>query len=198
MGKVVIDMSISLDGYITGPNDSFKQPLGEKGEVLHDWLFSGDQASQVNEFFKLSEANRVVHDKSQKNAGAMIVGRGMYDAVNGWEGSHPNIGVPVFVVTHREPEEVPQGTTPFTFVLDGVVSAVKKAKAISGGKEIGVAGASIAQQCLKADLVDEVFLHIVPVILGKGKRLFKEFTSLEIVEVIDAPDVTHIRYKIIQ
>ena len=198
MGKVVIDMSISLDGYITGPNDSFKQPLGEKGEVLHDWLFSGDQASQVNEFFKLSEANRVVHDKSQKNAGAMIVGRGMYDAVNGWEGSHPNIGVPVFVVTHREPEEVPQGTTPFTFVLDGVVSAVKKAKAISGGKEIGVAGASIAQQCLKADLVDEVFLHIVPVILGKGKRLFKEFTSLEIVEVIDAPDVTHIRYKINQ
>src|SRR5699024_10288364 len=184
-------------GYITGPNDSFKQPLGEKGEVLHDWLFSGDQASQVNEFFKLSEANRVVHDKSQKNAGAMIVGRGMYDAVNGWEGSHPNIGVPVFVVTHREPEEVPQGTTPFTFVLDGVVSAVKKAKAISGGKEIGVAGASISQQCLKAGLVDEIFLHIVPVILGKGKRLFAELTSLEIVEVINASDVTHIRYKVI-
>ena len=198
MGKVVIDMSISLDGFITGPNDNPKQPLGENAEVLHNWLFSGDQVSQVNDFFKLSKVNRAVLDKSLINAGAMIVGRGTYDIVNGWGGSHPNKGVPVFIVTHREPETIPEGTTPFTFVSDGVVSAVKKAKAVSGNKEIGIAGASVSQQCLKAGLVDEIFLHIVPVILGKGKRLFKELTSLEIVEVINASDVTHIRYKVIQ
>ena len=197
MAKVVIDMSISLDGFIAGPNDNSKQPLGENGGVLHNWLFSGDQVSKVNEFFKLSEANRLVHDKSLINAGAMIVGRGTYDVVNGWGGSHPNKGVPVFVVTHKVPETIPEGTTPFTFVSDGVVSAVKKAKSVSGNKEIGVAGASVSQQCLKAGLVDEIFLHIVPVILGKGKRLFAELTSLEIVEVINASDVTHIRYKVI-
>lgn len=198
MGKVVIDMSISLDGFITGPNDNPEQPLGENAEVLHNWLFSGDQVGQVNDFFKLSKVNRAVLDKSLINAGAMIVGRRTYDIVNGWGGSHPNKGVPVFVVTHREPETIPEGMTPFMFVSDGVVSAVKKAKAVSGNKEIGIAGASVSQQCLKAGLVDEIFLHIVPVILGKGKRLFKELTPLEIVEVINASDVTHIRYKVIQ
>src|SRR5699024_4800231 len=97
-------------------------------------------------------------------------GRGTYDIVNGWGGSHPNKGVPVFVVTHKVPETIPEGTTSFTFVSDGVVSAVKKAKSVSANKEIGVAGTSVSQQCLKADLVDEIFLHIVLVILGKGKR----------------------------
>ena len=197
MGKVVIDMSISLDGFITGPNDNPKQPLGENAEVLHNWLFSGDQVSQVNDFFKLSKVNRAVLDESLINAGAMIVGRGTYDIVNGWGGSHPNKGVPVFVVTNNHPESVPQGTTPFTFVSDGVASAVAKAKEIAGDKEIGVAGASVSEQCLDAGLVDELFLHIVPVILGKGKRFFKAFIPLEIMEVINASDVTHIRYKVI-
>src|SRR5699024_12064713 len=173
------------------------QPLGENAATLDNWLFSGDQVSHVNEFFKLSEINREVLDTSQKNAGAMIVGRGTYDIVNGWGGSHPNKGVPVFVVTHNHPKSVPQGTTPFTFVSDGVASAVAKAKEISGDKEIGVAGASVSEQCLNAGLVDELFLHIVPVIVGKGKRFFKAPTPLEIMEVINAPDVTHIRYKVI-
>lgn len=197
MGKVVIDMSISLDGFIAGENDSPEQPLGENAGILHDWLFSGNYVSRVNEFFKLSKINRDVLDASQKNAGAMIVGRRTYDIVNGWEGSHPNIGVPVFVVTHNDPESVPQGTTPFTFISDGVVSAIEKAKKVSGSKEVGVAGASISHQCMKAGLVDEIFLHIVPVILGKGKRFFDEFTPLEIIEVINSSDVTHIRYKVI-
>src|SRR5699024_8761934 len=162
MAKVVIDMSISLDGFISGPNDNPKQPLVEKAEILYNWLFSRDPVSQVNDFFKLSKEIRAVFDKSLINAGVMIVGRGTYDIVNGWGGSHPNKGVPVFVVTHREPETIPEGMTPFTFVSDGVVSAVKKAKAVSGNKEIGIAGASVSQQCLKAGLVDEIFLHIVP------------------------------------
>src|SRR5699024_7302489 len=197
MGIVVIDMSISLDGFIAGEDDSPKLPLGGNAAVLHDWLFSGDKVSHVNEFFKLSEINREVLDASQKNAGAMIVGRGTYDIVNGWGGSHPNKGVPVFVVTHNHPESVPQGTTPFTFVSDGVVSAVEKAKEVAGDKEIGVAGASVLEQCLVAGLVDELFFHIVPVILGKGKRFFKTFIPLEIIEVINTADVTHIRYKVI-
>src|SRR5699024_2556934 len=134
---------------------------------------------------------------SQKNAGAMIVGRGTYDIVNGWGGSHPNKGVPVFVVTHNHPESVPQRTTPFTYVSDGVVSAVAKAKEVAGDKEIGVSGASVSERWLDAGIVDELFLHIVPVILGKGKQFFKAFTPLEIIEVIHASDVTHIRYKVI-
>src|SRR5699024_4050643 len=116
MGKVVIDMSISLDGFIAGENDSPEQPLGENAEILHDWLFSGDQVSLVNEFFKLSEINREVLDASQKNAGAMIVGRGTYDIVNGWVGSHPNKGVPVVDVNNNHPESVPKGSTPFTLL----------------------------------------------------------------------------------
>src|SRR5699024_1531655 len=106
-------------------------------------------------------------------------------------------GVPVFVVTHNHPELVPQGTTPFTFVSDGVASAVAKAKEVAGNKEIGLAGASVSEQCLNAGLVDELFLHIVPVILGKGKRFFKAFTPLEIIEVINTSNVTHIRYRVI-
>src|SRR5690625_1054381 len=148
MGKVVVDMSISLDGFIAGENDSSEQPLGEGAAILHDWLFSGNQAS------------------------------------------HPDKGVPVFVVTHKRPQSVPQGTIPFTFVTDGVTSAVEKAKEVAGNKEIGIAGANVSKQCLDAGLVDELFLHIVPVILGKGKRLFKVLTPLEIIEVINAPDVT--------
>src|SRR5699024_2230497 len=140
-------MSISLAGFIAGPNDNSKQPLGENAGVLHNRLYSVDQVSKVNEFFKISEARRIVHDKDLINAGAIIVGRGTYDIVNGWGGSHPNKGVPVFVVTHKVPETIPEGTTPFTFVSDGVVSAVKKAKSVSGNKEIGVAGASVSQQC---------------------------------------------------
>src|SRR5699024_8884460 len=124
MAKVVIYMSILLDGFIAGPTDNSKQPLGENGRLLHNWLISGDQANKLNVFFKLSDANRLVYDTSLINAGAMIVGRGTYDVVNGWGGSHPNKGVPVFVVTHKVPETIPEGTTPFTFVSDGVVSAV--------------------------------------------------------------------------
>ncbi|WP_245804745.1 dihydrofolate reductase family protein [Halobacillus hunanensis] len=182
MGKVVIDMSISLDGFITGQNDNPKQPLGD-AEVLHNWLFSGDQASQVNEFFKLSEVNRVVYDKSLNNAGAMIVGRGTYDIVNGWGGSHPNKGVPVFVVTNRDPETVPQGTTPFTFVSDGVASAVKKAKAVSGDKEIGVAGASVSQQCLKAGLVDEIFCILFLLFWEKESDSLKNLHHLKLLKL---------------
>src|SRR5699024_4126992 len=106
MGKVVIDMSISLDGFIAGPIGNSMQPFGENAGDLHHWLFSVEQVSEVNEFFKLSEANRLVHDKSLIDAGAMIVGRGTYDIVNGWRGSHPNKGVPVFVVTHKVPETI--------------------------------------------------------------------------------------------
>src|SRR5699024_11636608 len=104
MGKVVIDMSISLDRFIAGENDNPKQPLGENAEILHDWLFSGDQVSHVNEFFKLSEINREVLDASQKNAGAMIVGRRTYDIINRCGDRHPNKVFPVIVVTHNLPE----------------------------------------------------------------------------------------------
>src|SRR5699024_7809848 len=191
MGKVVIDMSISLDGFIAGPNDNSKQPLGENAGVLHNWLFSGDQVSKVNEFFKLSEANRLVHDKSLINAGAIIVGRGTYDIVNGWGGSHPNKGVPVFVVTHKVPETIPEGTTPFTRVVDGVVPAVNKAKSVPGPKQIGVAGATVSHQCLTAGRVDDAALPSAPVRLGNGKRRFAEFTPVEPVGVRNASDVGH-------
>ena len=152
--------------------------LTEKWESLElFWLFSGEFASKYNGFFKLSDASREVFDASIEMTGDIVVGRLTYDAVEGWGGSHPVRGVPVFVVTHDIPEKAPEGTTPFTFVTDGVESAIEQAKAAAGGKHIGVAGARIVQQCLQAGLLDEIHLHLVPVLLGNGIRLFEHFGS---------------------
>ncbi|QQK74867.1 dihydrofolate reductase [Salicibibacter cibarius] len=203
MGKVVVYMSMSLDGFIAGPNDSIAQPLGEGGSVLHEWLFDGNIASKHNDFFQLlSRKSRGVFDESFETAGAIVVGRRTYDVVGGWGGNHPIHGVPVFVLTHHIPSPTPNGSTSFTFVTDGIESAIEQANAAADDKNVSVGGAHIVQQCINAGLLDEIHVHLVPVLLGSGIRLFDlsgdDSVRLEKTRVIESPDVTHLTFRIIK
>jgi dihydrofolate reductase len=201
MGKVILDISMSLDGFITGPNDNGKQPLGEGGMAIQNWLFSGDQPSRYNDFFRLSGTNREVFDSPIPNTGAMIVGRRTFDIVNGWEGSHPIQGVPIFVVTHKPPVSYKEENTKFTFVTDGIESAVKQAKEAANGKNISIGTASIAGQCIRAGMLDEMYLHVSPILIGNGIRLFDhigaEQIKLESQQVTDGTEVTHLKYRVL-
>jgi len=201
MGKVILDISVSLDGFITGPNDNRKQPLGEGGMAIQNWLFSGDQPSRYNDFFRLSSTNREVFDSSIPNTGAMIVGRRTFDIVNGWEGSHPIQGVPIIVVTHEVPESYIKGNTRFIFATDGIENAVKQAKDAANGKNVSIGTASIAGQCIKAGILDEMHLHVAPILMGNGIRLFEHIGTnqikLESQQVTDGTDVTHLKYKLV-
>lgn len=201
MSKVILDISMSLDGFIAGSNDNQRQPLGDGGETIQSWLFSGDQPSRYNEFFKLSSTNRAVFDDPIPTTGAMIVGRRTFDIVNGWGGSHPIQGVPIFVVTHQTPETYLEHNTSFTFVTDGIESAVQQAKKAANGKNISIGTASIAQQCIRAGLLDEMHLHVAPILLGNGIRLFNQLGAdpikLESEKVVDGSDVVHLRYRLL-
>src|SRR5690625_202599 len=201
MSKVILDISMSLDGFITGSNDDQKQPLGDGGEAIQSWLFSGDQSSYYNDFFKLSSINREVFDESIPTTGAMIVGRRTFDIVNGWGGSHPIQGVPIFVVTHEAPKTYLEGDTRFTFVTDGIESAVRQAKEVSNGKNVSIGTASIGKQCIQAQLLDEMHLHVAPILLGKGIRLFDQIGTklikLESEKVVDGSDVIHLKYRLL-
>jgi dihydrofolate reductase len=203
MAKVVIDLTMSLDGFITGPNPDQEHGLGlGEGSHLHDWYFRGKTASKYSEFIKPTEGSEAIADEVFTTVGAMVVGRRFYDIVGGWGGSHPIKGVPVFIVTHREPPQIPRGTTPFTVVTEGLESAVQQAKAAAGDKTVTVGGANIAQQCLKMGVVDEIVVHVAPLLLGDGTRLFEHLGNnsirLKKTEVIDTPNVTHLRYRVLK
>jgi 4a-hydroxytetrahydrobiopterin dehydratase len=198
MGKVVIDMSVSLDGYVAGPDDSRAQGLGGNGgEHLHDWLFGGDEPSRHSPFFRPEGRNREVVDELLTTTGVMLTGRRTYDLTDGWGGEHPVPGIAVVVLTHRPPESVPQGPTRFVFCGDGIEAAVRAAQTLAREKTVIVQGASACQQVLRAGLADEVFLHIAPLLLGGGVRLFGEgdHRRLEPLGCFDAPHVIHARYR---
>jgi dihydrofolate reductase len=199
MGEVIVQMSMSLDGYIAGPNDSAVNGLGDGGEQLHAWLF-GQAGGGPG--VGLTGADKEVLDELRPS-GAMISGRRLYDITNGWNGSHPFGGIPTFVITHHVPDQVPEGATPFTFVTDGVVSAVAQAKETAGGKNVYViGGASIDQQLIEAGLVDELRIDVVPILLGGGIRLFGKAGEspipLEQVKVTPSKCVTHFRYRVLR
>lgn len=204
MGKVIADISMSLDGFIAGPNDIVGQGLGEGGERLHEWLF---KLSSWREPHGLSggETNRddEVIEEGLKNPGAILVGRRMYELAEGW-GDTPPFHKLVFVVTHRAHEKlVKDGETTFTFVTDGIESALKQAKRAAGEKDVSVGGgAAIIQETIKAGLLDEIQIHLVPVLLGAGRRLFDNLGSKQIelqrIRVIDSPAVTHLKYRIVK
>ncbi|WP_062049032.1 dihydrofolate reductase family protein [Bacillus sp. JCM 19034] len=200
MGKVVLNISMSLDGFVAGANDCPEHPLGDNGEILHAWMFSGELTSQINRFFKLSKMNRNVFDTAAEKTGAMIVGRRTYDIVNGWGGSHPLKNIPVFVLTHNIPNSYPQGTTPFTFVTNGIEQAVLQAKKAAGDKDVSIGTASVAQQCIQAGLLEALDLHIVPTLLGMGVRLFdqigKNKVELKSTEVLEGTGVIHVKYDV--
>ena len=210
MSKLKLNISMSLDGYVAGPNQSEQEPLGVGGAQLHEWLVRlrtfrenyGGEGGEVN-------ASTPIAEEILGNVGATIMGRNMYgggpgpwgdDPWKGYWGDDPPYHHPVFVLTlyPREPLEMNGGTT-FHFVTDGIESALEQARAIAGDKDVSVAGgAATAQQYLSAGLLDELVVSIVPVILGGGARLFDnlgdETPSLRQVEAIDAPGVTHIRF----
>jgi dihydrofolate reductase len=212
MGNVNVDISMSLDGFVAGPNQSLDTPLGEGGELLHEWILvtkswrelhgrSGGEVTPDDEITR----------ESTEAAGATAMGRRMFSGGEGawdddpkalgWWGDDPPFHHPVFVLTQhaREPVTMEGGTT-FTFVTDGIESAVDQAKAAAGDKDVTIAGgANTIQQCLRARLVDEVHLHLVPVLLGGGVRLFDGLgnrdVSLETIRVIESPNVTHLMLR---
>jgi len=202
MTKVVIDLSMSLDGFIAGPGDDREHPLGERGgEHIFDWYFSGD-APYRGTMFKPKGANRRVVAEMFRRSGVMLTGRRTYEIANGWNGNHPVNGIPVVILTHKPPTNVPKGKSKLIFVTDGIESAVSKAKALANGKDVGIGGASIAQQALRAGLVDELYLHVAPVLLGDGVRLFEHLGNkairLRIISSLEAQDGIHLRFAVIR
>jgi dihydrofolate reductase len=210
MAKLRLDISISLDGYVAGPNPSEENPLGIGGEQLHEWALGleawrkphGLEGGEVNESTEVIE-------ESQANVGATVMGRNMFggegswDAKpwDGWWGEEPPFHMPVFVLTQHEREPLVKADTTFTFVTEGVEPALQQAQEAAGGKDIALAGgANVAQQCLRAGLVDEMQLHVASVLLGGGTRLLDNLEGanleLECIRVVAAPRVTHLKYRI--
>jgi dihydrofolate reductase len=199
MAKVLLAITVSLDGYIAGPNDGAELPLGEGGEPLFEWFFSGDTPSKYNEMFRLSKSSAKFFDDGIDTCGAVISGRRTYDIAGAWDGNGPVPGLPLFVLTHNVPDKVPETTVPYTFVTNGIESAVRQAEAAAGDKYVALTGSQAAQQCLKAGLLDEIQLSVVPYLLGGGVRLFDHIgrpVRLEMLNVLDAPGVTHVRYRV--
>ena len=195
MGKVTVDITMSLDGFISGPNDSV--------DLLHEWLY-GLESWRERHGLAGGEMNRAaeVLDEAFKDVGAMVMGRRMFDLGEGPWGDTPPFHMPVFVVTHHAREKlVKEGETTFIFVTGGIESALKQAKAAAGDKDVSVAGgANIIQQYLKAGLLDEMQIHVAPLLLGAGIRLFDhlgpEPVELESTRVIESPGVTHLRFRV--
>jgi dihydrofolate reductase len=214
MAKVVLDISMSLDGFVAGPNPTFEQPLGNGGEGLHEWAFA---AASWRDRHGLSggetNADSEVVAESLAGTGSVVMGRRMFSGGNGpweddsnadgWWGDDPPFHVPVFVLTHhgREPVTKEGGTT-FTFVTDGVRAGVELARAAAGDKDVAVAGgASVAQQVVSEGLLDEMQIHLVPVLLGDGRLLLENLSPdvrLDCARVIDSPGVTHLRYRVVK
>jgi dihydrofolate reductase len=204
MGKVTTGLSMSLDGFIAGPNDGPGSPLGDGGERLFAWYSGGDTEYRLpgtEMVFMVSPQSAQLLGEAHTNMGAFVTGRRTFDISNGWGGSPP-LGVPTFVVTHSVPQEWAYQGSPFTFVTDGVESAVEQARAVAGDKNVATGAASIAQQCIRAGLLDEIHIDLVPVLLGDGIRLFDHLGAgpieLESTEVIEGAGVTHLTFRVVK
>ncbi|HYB18553.1 MAG TPA: dihydrofolate reductase family protein [Streptosporangiaceae bacterium] len=203
MGKVVADITMSLDGFITGPDDRPGRGLGERGECLHNWVMGGPwRYDDEGRRFAPVDVDRRVLERAMGSIGAGIIGRRMFDVTGGWGGNPP--GGPdarYFVLTHSVPPEWEGHASPFTFVTDGIDSALAQARAVAGDKDVGIGGgANVIQQYLAARLVDELRLHVAPVLLGAGKRLFgnlaNQTTELDRTGVIESPYATHLFFTV--
>ena len=188
MSVSVLSMSMSLDGYISDPNDFLG---GDDDHRLHNWFAPGGEYAEQSG----SVAELIAE---QSGAGAVLVGRRTAELMDHWGGDHG--GLPIFVVSHRPPGPAARWGYPLvTYVTDGIASAMAQAKAAAGGRDVQVRGAYTAQRALEAGVLDEVQIHQIPVLLGRGRRLFDELPSLielDIVRVIDTPEATHIRYRV--
>jgi dihydrofolate reductase len=191
MALVICDMSISLDGYVTGPNDSRENPFGDGAGMLHDWMFSA-----------ATDDDRAMLQEMLDGCGAVVMGRTSFDkneGDGGWGDSGPIGDIPCFVVTHHAPTT--SYPSVFTFVTDGVASAIEQAKSVAGDKVVGLHGATVMQQALPLGLVDEIRVHVVPVLLGGGTPLFGALTSsitLERTQALVTPAATHIGFRVVR
>jgi dihydrofolate reductase len=215
MGKLAVDISVSLDGFVAGPNPTLERPLGDGGDGLHEWAFAleswrkphGLPGGETN-------ASTKVIEETLEATGAVVMGRRMFSGgegpwegdpnANGWWGDEPPFHVPVFVLTSHARETLTmQGGTTFTFVTDGIAAALEEARAAAENKDVFVGGgASVVQQYLKAGLLDELQINVAPVLLGGGTRLFDVTggpqPALEIIRVVEAPAVTHLRFRVMK
>jgi dihydrofolate reductase len=193
MSATVLSMSMSLDGFITGPNDGRGNGLGVDGHRLHDWLADGsDPASH-----RPSGASGEVFDELMAT-GAVVVGRRTFEIAGGWSGDHHD-GVPIFVLTRRPPDGGAPDWPLVTYVTD-VATAMAAAKDAAGDRDVLVHGARTAQLALAGGVLDELEIHQIPVLLGQGRRLFDhlgpDHIELELARIVDAPGVTHLRYRV--
>ena len=210
MSSVTCQISISLDGFVAGPNQSVEDPIGEGGMRLHEWVFKTDswRGQHGLEGGERTVDSEVV-DEIVQGVAAYVMGRKMFgggDGVwdetwTGWWGGDPPFHAPVFVLTHhpREPLSMQGGTT-FTFVTDGIESALEQARTAADGREVAISGgASAVRQYLAAGMLDELYLHIVPIVLGAGERLLENVGEpiVEPVKVVASPAVTHIKYRVV-
>jgi dihydrofolate reductase len=213
MAQLKVDISMSLDGFVAGPNPTLERPLGDGGEALHEWALAlaswrephGLPGGETN-------ASTQVVEESLDATGAVVMGRRMFSGgegpweddrnADGWWGDEPPFHVPVFVLTHHAREPVTkEGGTSFIFVTDGFEAALEEGRAAAEDKDVFVGGgASVVQQYLEAGLLDEVQINVAPVLLGGGTRLFEGLRpqALEITRVIEAPPVTHLRYRVVK
>lgn len=203
MGKVIFNNTVSLDGFVAGPNDSPENGLGDGGRALFDWYFSGEVEFPISEgtpLLKVSPQSAEILSEALHNSGAGVWGRRTFDIAAAW-GGHPP-GTPCFIVTHTVPKEWFHEGSPFTFVTEGVESAIRLAKKAAGDKNVVVSTASILQQSLNLGLMDELHLDLVPLLLGNGVRLFDHLkikpVTLEPIRTIEAPGVTHLAYRVIK
>jgi dihydrofolate reductase len=193
MSASVLFMSMSLDGYIAGPNDEPGNPGGDGFDRLHEWFVAPDGT-----FVRPAGPAGELMDE-WNSTGAVLVGRRTAELINHWGGDHH--GVPIFVPSHRPPGPSVANYPLVTYVTDGIVSAMAQAKAASSGRDVMVHGAYTAQRALEAGVLDEMQIHQIPVLFGGGRRLFEVLPSrieLEIIRVIDTPEATHIRYRVLR
>lgn len=208
---VIVDISISLDGFVAGPNPTLEQPLGEGGERLHEWIFGLKSWREPHGLSGGSSGpDDEVVQESTSRTGAYVMGRRMFSGgdgpwagdpnADGWWGDDPPFHAPVFILTHHAREPVTkQGGTTFTFVTDGIEAALEQARSAAGDEDVAVAGgANVVQQYLRAGLVDEMQIHVAPVLLGDGVRLLEEVggVGLELERALHSPAVAHLRYRV--
>jgi dihydrofolate reductase len=214
MSRLTMEISMSLDGYVAGPNQTLEQPLGEGGDRLHEWLF-GLKSFRERHGLEGGEDNADSRLAAETVAatGAVVMGRRMFSGgsgpweedpnADGWWGDDPPFHVPVFVLTHHPRETVAkEGGTTFNFVTDGIESALEQARAAAGDRDVAIAGgADVVRQYLKAAHLDELLIHLTPVLLGGGVRLFDDergtAVGLEQTRVAESPGVTHLTYRVV-
>jgi dihydrofolate reductase len=204
MSKTIVELSMSLDGFVAGPNDGPNNPLGDGGQALFAWYNSGNAELRLfgtDMVFKVSRVSADFLQDTWNTKGVMVAGRRMFDIADAW-GGHPPGGGPCFIVTHHPPQEWVKDGSPFVFVTDGAGSAIRQAQRAAGDGLVSIGSASIAQQALAAGLLDEIHIDLTPILLGSGVRLFDKLgvapMQLQQIRAVEAPGVTHLRYRVVK